>query len=781
MVHTLTAPEQVKKCLHCDTPIGRSKTRDFCCHGCETAYNFIKKHSLDEYYLRRDDQKIISLQDLNHQNYDFLDHDDVRKLISTKTSDGIVAHVFIDRISCYACVWVCEKAIKKADLKAEIRINMNSQQAQIYFEPSECKLSEVATVLDQLGYPVSLDTNHAKNNKSQLLRLGVAFFCLMNIMLLSSAEYLGSDLEDSVFFHIFRYISMGLATLDLLFAATPFYSNTLRAIRKGHLHLDLPISLALLSSYLFSSYNTLLGEGHVYFDSMVAIIFLLLLGRFMQDYSLKKNLQSQQLRKRTDHWVRFKKSEGLWDWKESKNIAPGDRLKLLPGDLVPVKCRLESDRARISEGLMTGESDEKDKAMGQTIDSGSSNIDSLIEVTSLEEGSQSKLFQIEAESQRILDEKGSMSVLSQKLAHFLILFVLSVCSIVLFVMPFEQSFPRAIAILLVACPCAFGLATPLILARSLNLGWKKGIIFRSLKAIETLPNCKNFYFDKTGTLTVPDRQAQLIMIDESLGSLRELAQTTLTIRSESNHHWSLALSQWALGEVQTSNLKIANFKESFGQGISFSIGENVFRCGKKSFVECESFIKHGTFISKNNKLWAVFDLSEGAANGAIELVHKLQEEDYNTMIYSGDSEEKVNEFISKYHLQGLSYQAKMLPEDKLDMIGHERSVMVGNGINDAMAMAKSDLSIAVLNSTEQACKASDISLTTDNLMSVFSAIKITKLARKSLKRCFIFAFLFNISAISLGVLGFLTPVAAALLMPLSTLTVIALSSRWREN
>ena len=273
--HSETSEENVTNCLHCNTVLDKNQKGKFCCHGCNTAYYLIEKLNLGEYYKKLDEGSNNSLKEKIDSDYKILNHDDYQKEFCTNIrGTSRQAHLYMTNLDCYACVWVCERAIRKLYPDVNISINMAHKKLSVEFDTSKTPLSKIAETLDSLGYPVSPNMNFRTNSHRDFINLGVSFFCLMNIMLLASADYLSTDLRQSFFYDLFRYLSAFFAFIALAFPAREFYTNTFKAMRNKQLHLDIPISLALVVSFAYSMYSTVFKTGEVYFDSMVAIIFL---------------------------------------------------------------------------------------------------------------------------------------------------------------------------------------------------------------------------------------------------------------------------------------------------------------------------------------------------------------------------------------------------------------------------------------------------------------------------------------------------------------------------
>lgn len=784
MVQDLT-PLSENVCKHCDNPVPRTFSKEFCCHGCETAYGLINDFNLEQYY-SFNKRRLKPATPSENFDYDIYD-DPIFQKNFCKLDESTLqmsCYLFLNNLDCYACSWVCEKAIKKLDPKAKVFINLSSSSATILFDPNKTKLSAIVKLLCELGYPPSPNQDHRKNNHSDILRVGVAFFCFMNIMLLATAEYLSDDLTGD-FFDLFRYIAMGLATICLAYSGIPFYINTLKALKRRHLHLDLPITIALISTFAYSSYHAILGQGPIYFDSLSAIVFLLLIGRLVQNIALKKSERSHisEQRSESSH-VRCLNEDGMEDAViPLSKIKKGDILKILPGDIVPVKGRIFSGEAEYNLEFMTGESRWRHVKAEQVIPSGALVGTFPVTISAEEDYLASYMETIQQSSQSLMKQKGHYLTLSQHMANFLILFILGISASIFIYFFWSENldiaFQRSITTLLIACPCAFGLGAPLIMARAFELGIRKGLIFKSQRAIEKMPLIKKVFFDKTGTLTVAEPKASPLTIDSHLISQSQLMDICKQLHNFSSHHVPQALYGWAQQETQLQETKgMENVQEVFGEGLSFTYNNKPFKLGRARWAGVPQIEKAQVYLSAKGQCLASFRIQEQIQQGANKLLDFLCSIKIPFAILSGDSDLRVQELGHKLGM--IQMKGSLSPEDKKKALEKEEglAMMVGNGINDSLALASAPLSVAVKGSSQLAQKSADLLLRSNDLSILISAFKISKSCRLALVKGFSFAIAFNLLGISLGALGFLTPVVAAILMPISSLTVVYISTSW---
>ena len=582
-------------------------------------------------------------------------------------------------------------------------------------------------------------------------------------------------ISKEAFFHLFRYISLGLASLAIFYPGSIFFLNSIRALRKKQLHLDLPISLALAFAFAYSAVHTIVGQGQVYFDSLVAIIFLLLTGRFLQKKpwiaaneltSVKRPktiASSEKLRKKK--LARFRQ----------KQIRSGDTLKMLPGDILPVAATMNDTHGEISLEFMTGEQDWKQVEAGDALPSGSLIGSKPLLVTCTEDFENSYLYSIRRSVDDLFAQKGSYLTLSDKMSKFLVLFILTVAASLFISLAghnFDEAISRTMATLLIACPCAFGLGAPLIISRAFHLGIKNKLIFKGQRALENLYKIQKVYFDKTGTLTKASTKLKNTFFDEKVMEFEEFTKMMLNLDRYSQHHVPEALGKWALeNNSKKSEIILEDFQEIQSQGISFKYRSFQVKIGRAKF--CGIVDSSATVVvSVNGNHLASFGLEEELQEGSSELMNFFQAQNIDAAIISGDRGSNVTDIGRALRIDDAHGQ--LTTEDKLAKIQDENKLaaMVGNGINDSLALAKAPISIAVKGSSLLAQESADIALRTDDLGAIQKAINISSKCRRTLIRGFAFAFSFNLLGITLGALGYLTPVLAAILMPISSLTIV---------
>lgn len=725
-------------------------------------------------------------------DYSLFDTDAFQKGFAEKTeNESQYVHFYLNDMTCYACVWVCEQVTKKIDSRSSLSINMTTGEASLLLPSGSKPLSEFVKTYESLGYAVTPNRNHKKESRSELNRIGVAFFCLMNVMMLAFPEYLDIASLSETFRNVFRYVSAALAGLTVFYSGWPFLKNALGSVRNRQVHLDFPIGLALIVGYFYSVWNTFQAGEHVYFDSMTAVVTLVLTGRFIQSRALSTLLREQsKFMEGGSDFVRLEKETSL-EMVPLPTIQKGQTLHLLPGEVIPLKSVLRSTSAEISYGLLRGESRPHVVRQGDEIFAGAVNGSSAIEVDALEEGSESFLLQLQSASRKLYQDKGRFLSLSERFARFFVGFVLAAAfGIALYFMGTdpEEGFRRFAAVLLVACPCIFGFGAPLVIAKAFQIGLQRGVVFRSQLSLENLSTSKTFYFDKTGTLTKDELKiVNVHWHDENMKSLGlERAELILVLQAlsrVSRHHVPRALAQWSKsqGEALTP-VTLSHVEETFGQGLSFVWNTNTYKLGRNTFCfghDCKQTF--GTYLSVNDKEIFVCEMDEALREEARDCLTTISANGSKEIyVLSGDQKNRVESYRKALGIPSLKLLGDLSPPEKLGYIKRsDRSVMVGNGINDTLASSGASIGVALANATDAMKEASDIVLQREGLKPLLEAMEVSAEARRVMTRCFVLALSFNAVAMSLALSGIVTPVMAAILMPASSITVFFSSQRFR--
>ncbi len=798
MVHVTQDPiSSPRLCAHCNRPLADGVQGLYCCAGCRKAHDLIRRYELDEYYALPRNATLVQVRKSTEAvDYSIYDKPaEQKRFLQEVRGEGREASFFLDDMSCYACVWLCEKVTKKIDPTAELSINLGNGEAVLRLGAQSAPLSEFFKAYEDLGYGVHPAQSDRAGDRTEIMRLGLAFFCLMNIMMLAMPDYLATESLEPRYRLFFQSVSAVLAAISVFYCGRPILGNAWAAVRHKQLPLDLPIGLALALGYAYSLGHVFMRSPLVYFDSMAGVVALLLTGRFIQSRALRK-IQNETISLLNDktNFVRVI-DQGSLRVVPLADVVRGQTIRILPGEVIAVDIQLKSPRASISYGLLRGESETWSAFEGQWIEAGALNGSEPIEGLVVQDGRDSLIMRIRQASHDLFHHKGRFLALSEKLAKAFVLFVLTMATgILIWKLPADpgEGFKRFTSVLLVACPCIFGFGAPLVIARAFQLGLKRGLIFRSQKALERLAEVREFYFDKTGTLTVGDitieraewlAGAQLPACERGriLAVLRRLPEFTA-------HYVSVALAAWAVaveGEGSASVPSIVRAEEIFGQGVKIHCDLGLIKIGRAAFCAphaSDEAAAAAFYVSLNDNIVLSGSVGERLRPEAASCVAWLTREGLRSYIASGDSPDKVDRVRENLGLAPGSVRSRLTPEQKFFSILRPRlSAFIGNGINDALAASGTAIGIALSDADESMKASSDLCFKEPGLAPLIDAIDLSRECRRVLRRCFALALGFNAIGMSLALSGVVTPVMAAVLMPVSSLTVFVSSQSFRPR
>jgi Cu2+-exporting ATPase len=596
--------------------------------------------------------------------------------------------------------------------------------------------------------------------KDELIPLGIGFFCFGNAMLFAMPEYVG--LEDPGFIFFFRVLGLFCATLSLILAFGSTIKGSFTDLWTGRINLDHPIILGLLGAYFYSLFYLRHLSYGVYFDSISCIIALLLLGRYTKNRILEKALA--QVKASTlglDRRVHMGgKETPLGD------VHKGAFLEFILGDLIPVKSQIVEGQGVYDLAALTGESRRYDFAPGQTLPAGAFIVEGHARGQALEGGQEGYLGLLEERAKGFLFEKSRWLQYSNHLGRIYLL-ALGVASVLLVCLlwtslPQGEVFRRAASLLLMACPCSLGLSLPLIYSRSLQLGMAQGVLFRNTQSIERSAQIKTIYFDKTGTLS----QGVLDLGGFSLLKEEAFLEEAFTQLPYASHHPVMVALQKKWPSHPTCTVE---FTETPGEGFSFTYKKRQIRLGANPDLPNEKAIWLDGTLAASFSLGERLNLDSGA------MIADLKAQGFAMGVLSGDQSQLTAQTAQTL---GIPLALGQLSPEGKALSLTQNCAMVGNGVNDILAMAKSYLSVAVQGSVDSAREIADIYLLNPSLKALSYAFRLGQKAKRVFRLSLGIAFVYNGGILVLAALGLVTPLVASVLMPVSALSLILVSYGW---
>jgi len=775
-------------CLHCGEltyyPITQ-KIEDieayFCCAGCSAVYQFLHKQGLEEYYqIKANSPELKESAPIAEipKDYFYLDQNDFLNQYTQIESDGNREVLFyVEGVHCLACLWLIEKLPQFVNGVLEARLDIAQTTLKLK-ATQDCKLSEVAGQLASWGYRPHILKNDRqanslkeKEDRDTLVRIGVAGACAGNIMILAVSLYAGAF---GSWAHTFRWLSFALALPALTFSAKPFYAQALASLRRKSVSIDVPIVFAILLGTIIGLYNLTIYSEHIYFDSLTILVFLLLSSRFALKKIQQKGLEATELA------GFFTKSIAhLYDQrtKEYVDTLPtelriGDFIKILPGEMIPADARIIEGESTLNTALLTGEAIPQKVQPTDLVYSGTLNLDLPLVAEVGAVGKQTRLGNILDEVERSWLQKSRLSTLSDKLSGYFVssVLLLSAGTFTYFASLglWSTALERALALVIVTCPCALGLSVPLVLSRTLGKAAKKGLIIKGEKVVEDLATSERIFLDKTGTLTYG--QFRVTKWNELTN--KNLKGIALALEMHSKHPIAKAIVQFIQEQGPQNFVSLEEIREVIGVGVSGSYQDSHFilkALDKSSENQTATWVG----LYENDRLVVEIELEDHLRFESPEVIKELKSFGLTPYLLSGDHKSVVKMIGEKLGIIPRHIFGRVTPEEKRKILrSYQNTIMVGDGANDALALSDADVGIAVQGSMDVSLRAADVYLSTPGVKSILKLIILSKETIKLIRRNFSFSLGYNILGATAAMLGFITPLWAAVLMPISSLTVL---------
>jgi Cu2+-exporting ATPase len=848
---TLVTTSSAVACAHCGLPVPSGLVEldaplQFCCPGCRAVYNTIHACGLDAYYAMRDDAGVVLAQPASPGGkYEGFDDAAFQKLYVSVGADGLASiDLVLEGVTCGACVWLVEKLPGVLPGVIESRLSLREHQVFVRFDPSRVRLSQIAQLLDQLGYRphpargVSRRELHRAAQRQALVDIGLSGAVMGNMMLLGAALYAGwtGGMEET-YTTLFRWISGILGVFTLLVPGRCFWISSWNAIRNRTVNLDLPITLALLSGLVAGVINIVLNRGEIYFDSLSVLVFLLLVGRYIQSQQQRKADDAVELLfDLTPRTARRIASAGgrqspaaesaqpmnadaryeLPDRDEAapaaedrrppvgdvvpvESLSPGDVVEVWPGELLCADGVIVDGRSSVDQALLTGESEPVPVSTGDRVYGGAMNVGGTLRIRVDLLGADTRVGRLMELVSRGASEKPNVALFADRVGR---IFLPAVCLLGAITFAFwyfvrgstSGAIDHTVAFLIVTCPCVLGLATPLTLAAATGKLARMGILVKSAVALEKLAARRGeLLLDKTGTITEGKLKLLEWIGDDSLQPI------VAEIERRSTHPVGRALVE-ATGDRELSAQDRANIHDvvELGDGgVSATWFGRPVRVGSARFM-LESGIElpdwahsaslnrgaaNSAYVSVNGHVVAIALLGDRVRADAKDAVASLRSLGWSPTMLSGDHRVAAHRVAREVGIDEANVKSQVTPEEKLDAVKRaaaRRAVMIGDGVNDAAALAAADVGIAVQGGAEASLAAADVYIARPGLANVVELFRVSRHTMFVVKRNFCITLSYNILAGVLAMMGVMNPLVAAILMPMSSATTLA-TAVWSVN
>lgn len=800
--HLVAAQDGI--CHHCGEPLDANniitsendgnesgKKHHFCCYGCMSVYGLLHSNNLQEFYQYQDVQKSKNpklLQTTSKESYEklsdkyqFMDKKEFLDEFITIDNDKLRVHFLIEGIHCLACVWLIERITKLLDFIEHGQVNIGNNVASFTIDTKKpYSIAKLAATLEGLGYlPHAYNPASNKSvklsNRTEILRIGVAASAMMNIMIYAISNYAGATHE---YARLFDGISLAFALPVILFSAKPIFISSLSAIKLKSTSVDIPLAMAIAFGFILSTYNFLIGSGPVYFDSITTLIFLILLSRFAVKVLTQKSMSTKGISSLFYNTGVKLVKDGKEEQVYSSKIEVGDTIVVEEDERIIFDCKLLSEKGIILNTINTGESHPIVLNKGDKIKAGAICIGPSMSLEVEEIGLQTQLGKTLERIESNSIQKNPANLWAQKISKYFTIGIIFLSTIVLlqglYTGNLTTSFEKILAILIVGCPCAFAIATPIVIATRINKLKSIGIYIKNESSLEELNNTKNLIFDKTGTLTKGDFAVNHF-INKSQYSDNEILAIALGIERSIQHPIAIAIKKYAkskLAKEEANQHQLIDVVNILGSGVSAIINKAQYEI--KAITQQK---KNLIGLFEDSTLLATFEVSDSVRAESIQVVNYLKEKDINIHLSTGDHSDSAYDVATKLGINPKHIYIEQKPEEKLTLAAKLKNVtFIGDGDNDALAMVKANTSIAIGARADMAMRSCDIYVANDDLSPIQILFQAASNVRQTLRRNIFFAVSYNLVGISLAMANIITPLYAAILMPLSSLTVLLSST-----
>jgi len=766
----------------------------------------IYEAGLEGFYQRTPDGQLLAPPPEPPQEAQLYDIDEVQNEFVHDMGDIRDMHLIVEGIHCSACVWLIERSLNTLPGIVDVKVNLSNKRLMVRWNNTQNKISNIIKHLSNIGYaatpfnPESAEGIIKKQNRALLLRMAFAAFAMMNLLWVSIALYSGAD--EGEFKQLFHWIGFLLATPTLFYSGWPFLKGAWTSLKNASLNMDVPIAIGAGATYSYSLFITISqpAVGEVYYDTVVNFIFVILVGRFLEAKSKRHAVDATQrlmdLQPRVAHVVRDNETHIV----PIRSIQVDETILVKPGDKIPVDGFIISGNSSIDEAMLSGESAPVRKCSGDKLSAGTINIENTLTVkvsATLRNTSLGKIISLVEEAQA---SKAPIQCIADQIVPWFVAITLLLATLTFaywYDTGIEHALLAATSVLIITCPCAFGLATPMSIAVASGLAARNGLLIKNGAVLEHLSRIQHFVFDKTGTLTEGKMRVKKIVTHNNE---QQILQTVAHIESLSEHTIASAI----VNEAKSLNFtpdpqKVQHFINQPGYGISGEIKNEKVLVGnlkwlqknnidlQPDFVKQSAELEHQAIscvhIAIDNTHCGFIAIADQLRADAKKLINNLKRTGIQLTLLSGDKQ-AVAEAIAN-ELGGMQVIAEVLPGEKDKVIQNfqkagQQVAMIGDGVNDAPALIRADVGIAIGSGTDVSMESADIVLLSNELDKIRLASDLSQRTLRTIRQNISLSIAYNIIMVPLAMMAYVTPLFAAIAMPISSLAVIGNASRIRS-
>jgi Cu2+-exporting ATPase len=797
------------RCAHCGLPVPAHLVKpgdelSFCCRGCEQVYALLHERGLQGFYEVRAQEQAAGqpAMVLGRRFTDFDDPSFEGRYVRTTGRKTREIDLYLEGVHCAACAWLLERLPQSLPGLVSLRLDLARARAHVEWSPELIALSAVARAIDAIGYTPhpwrqdELAALRQAEDRRVLLRVGVAAAAAMNIMFLHVAlyagEFSGMDAGPESFL---RWASLLVAIPVATYSAWPFVRTAWEGLRRRVPHIDLPIAVAIEAAFLFSAFNTIRGAGPVWFDSIATLTALLLGGRWLQGRAQRQALRTAERLQGSGvvDFARRRDPSGATVEVPAESLMPGEVVEVRSGETLPVDGIVLEGCSRVEQAALTGEAKARSVEAGDRVWAHTTNVGASLVVRAVEVGSGTRMGALLSLLEEARRRQAPIVTLTDRIGRIFVTVILTVAALSTVwwaVVSPEQVMERVIALLVVACPCALGLATPIAMTAALTRAAELGIYIKGADVVQTLTRVREVVFDKTGTLTEGTVSLTRWVGDDGVRA------AAAAVAAQSAHPVSRALAE----ATPAAPGPVTEMREEPGHGVAARVAGAAVALGNRAWMDkLELQLSAGleqqatTFASEG--LTPVYVASEGhvravAAFGdelrpeAARVIRHLRAAGWTIRILSGDHSVAVSAAAEALGLPADAAMGGRTPEQKLALVQElaqaarergEALMMVGDGLNDAAALAAADVGVCVAGGSGPSIQAAHVVLARSGLEALTVLAEGSPRVLSIVRRNLVFSLLYNVTGVGLALAGVVGPLLAAVLMPISSLTVIGAS------
>lgn len=765
--------------------------KHFCCEGCKQVFLLLNENDLCVYYKFDENPGIKAKGKFVSERFGYLDNDEIaNKLVQFSSLTQINVTFSLPQMHCSSCIFLLENLHRINEGITKSQTNFQRKEVFLIFNPQKISLRKVVELLAFIGYEPSISLQDVKAkkqtsfDKKRIYKIGIAGFCFSNIMMLSFPEYFSAGNLDQIGLkETFTWLIFALSLPVFFYSASGFFITAYKGLRQKDLNIDTPIALAILVTYVRSYYEIITGTGVGYLDSGTGIVFFMLIGRWFQD----KTYDSFSFDR--DYLSYFPLGVTITTNGEEKNIPvtklqKGNRVIIRNEEMIPADALLINGNANVNYSFVSGENTAVQKKIGDLLYAGGKQIGGAIELEIIGKASQNYITQLWNNNKFEEKKNAEKSFVHPWSRYFtLSLFTVAIATLIFWwINDVSKILPAVSSVLIVACPCSLLLAATFTYGNMLRIFGKNKLFLKNASVIEAMAKVDNIVLDKTGTIT-QNKESSIIYTGTPLTANEIFA--VKNIAQQSSHPLSKIIANSLISKPHQA-LQIDNFVEHTGKGLQATVNNINVKIGSASYINYYNknldTSKKGTevYVMINHVVMGKFIVSNQYRKGIREMINDLQQNKFILYLLSGDNEaEKENLNLIFNNKTQLAF--KQTPQQKLDFVksiqqNNKNVLMLGDGLNDAGALLQSNVGIAVSDNTAQFTPACDAILDGENVHLLQKFIAFAKSGKKIVSIIFVISILYNIVGLSFAVQGKLSPMIAAILMPLSSISIVILAT-----